>query len=494
MSTIIVVILLLVVVLVAGSIVLSRTTYQVQSAPDTEYLELEGNWVRYRVAGGGPPVVLVHGWLSSGEIWERLAGRLAQRFTVYTLDLTGFGESDKPRSGYGVRYGSRLLYAFCAHFGLTRAAVVGHDVGGAMAVKLAADHPDVVGRIVLVATPADEDQIDLPTLLWLATLPLVGPIFYTLGRLLRPLRRLWMRPFVLDSENLTEEAVDDSSRSTPAAVTKTLGVMRREIARGRLTRQAGIVKVPVLVIAGEEDQIVDPQAAEDWARTVSAEVVFLEECGHLPMIERPGEFDARVLVFLTGDQRYLDTITEWSEEMDGEEGGDVTAAEIPEESSFPPRAEPGTSESDPPEPEDAHSEDRPNVIRKQDGRYPPRDRSYEDAKDRYDASHDPSNEQHSDANAGNGAERRPRSRPRRTGDEAGPLPDIPRDLFEWPESLKEARPWDRSRETGRPVGEEPGEDVVSGEEEPGEEVDPKEDAEPPEEDAAPEDPKEGPRH
>jgi pimeloyl-ACP methyl ester carboxylesterase len=502
MSTIIVVILLLVAVLVVGSIVLSRTTYQVQSAPDTEYLELEGNWIRYRVAGGGPPVVLVHGWLTSGEIWERLAGRLAQRFTVYTLDLTGFGESDKPRSGYGVRYGSRLLYAFCAHFGLTRAAVIGHDLGGAMAVKLAADHPDVVGRIILVATPADEDQLDLPTLLWLATLPVVGPIFYTLGRLLRPLRRLWMRPFVLDSENLTEEAVDDSSKATPAAVTKTLSVMRREIARGRLTRQAGIVKVPVLVIAGEEDQIVDPQAAEDWARTVSAEVVFLEECGHLPMLERPGEFDARVLVFLTGDQRYLDTITEWPEEIDGEGGGDVTAAEMPEESSFPARAEPGTSEpgtsepgaSESEPPEDAPSGDRPNVIRKQDGRYPPRDRSYEEAEDRYDASHDPSNEQHSDPNTGNGAERRPRSRPRRAGDEAGPLPEIPRDLFEWPDSLKEARPWDRSRETGRPIGEEPGEDVVSDEEEPGEEVDSREDAEPPEEDAAPpEDPREGPR-
>ena len=494
MSTIVIVILLLVVVLVVGSIVFSRTTYQVQSAPDTEYLELEGNWIRYRVAGGGPPVVLVHGWLSSGEIWERLAERLAQRFTVYTLDLTGFGESDKPVSGYGVRYGSRLLYAFCAHFGLTRAAVIGHDVGGAMAVKLAADHPDVVGRIVLVATPADENQIDLPTLLWLATLPIVGPIFYALGRLLRPLRRLWMRPFVFDSENLTEEVVDDSIKPTPAAVTKTLGVMRREIARGRLTRQAGIVKVPVLVIAGEEDQIVDPQAAEDWARTVSAEVVFLEECGHLPMLERPGEFDARVLVFLTGDQRYLDTITEWPEEINGEGERDVSAAEMPEESSFPARAEPGASESAPPEPEAAPSEDRPNVVRKKDGRYPPRDRDYEDAEDRDDASQDPSAErQHSDPNVGNGTERRPRSRPRRTGDEAGPLPEIPRDLFEWPESLKEARPWDRSRETQRPVGEEPGEAVGPDEEHRGEEADSKEGAEPPEEDAAPEDPKEGPR-
>src|SRR4051794_8973556 len=255
MSTIIVVILLLVVVLVAGSIVLSRTSYQVQSAPDTEYLELEGNWVRYRVAGGGPPAGLVHGWLSSGEIWERLAGRLAQRFTVYTLDLTGFGESDKPRSGYGVRYGSRLLYAFCAHFGLTRAAVVGHDVGGAMAVKLAADHPDVVGRIILVATPADENQIDLPTFLWLATLPVVGPVFYTLGRFVKPVRRLWMRPFVLDPEDLTEEVVDDAGKPTPAAVAKTLSVMRREIARGRLVRQAGTIKVSALIVVGEEDQI-----------------------------------------------------------------------------------------------------------------------------------------------------------------------------------------------------------------------------------------------
>ncbi|MDQ4083184.1 MAG: alpha/beta hydrolase, partial [Actinomycetota bacterium] len=146
MSSIIIVILVLVCVFVAASIALSRTTQAVENARDTEYLELEGNWVRYSVTGGGPPVVLVHGWLSSSRVWEPLASRLAQRFTVYALDLAGFGDSDKPISGYGIRYGSRLLYAFCAHFGLTRVAVVGHDIGGTMAVKLAADHPDVVGR------------------------------------------------------------------------------------------------------------------------------------------------------------------------------------------------------------------------------------------------------------------------------------------------------------------------------------------------------------
>src|SRR5918911_2770847 len=132
MSIVLIVVLLLVGVFVVASVVLGRMTYEVENAGDLEYLELEGNWIRYRVTGGGPPVVLVHGWLTSGRIWEQLAGRLAQRFTVYTLDLSGFGESDKPLSGYGIRNGSRFLYAFCAHFGLTRANVIGHDLGGAL--------------------------------------------------------------------------------------------------------------------------------------------------------------------------------------------------------------------------------------------------------------------------------------------------------------------------------------------------------------------------
>src|SRR5919199_3713593 len=244
MSIVLLMILLLVGVFVVASVVLGRMTYEVENAGDMEYLELEGNWIRYRVTGGGSPVVLVHGWLTSGRIWEQLADCLAQRFTVYTLDLAGFGDSDKPISGYGIRHGSRLLYAFCAHFGLTRTAVVGHDIGGAMATKLAADHPDVVGRLVLVATPAEEDQIDLPTFLWLATLPVVGPVFYASGRFLKPLRRLWMRPFVLDPKDLTEEVMEDAGKPTPAAVSKTLGGTPREIARGRLAPPARIGKGP----------------------------------------------------------------------------------------------------------------------------------------------------------------------------------------------------------------------------------------------------------
>jgi pimeloyl-ACP methyl ester carboxylesterase len=441
MSVVLIILILAVVLFVGVSLALGRTAHEVHSARDTEYLELEGSWIRYNVIGGGPPVLLVHGWLSSSRVWEQLAGRLAQRFTVYTLDLTGFGESDKPLSGYGVRYGSRLLYAFCAHFGLTRTNVIGHDIGGDMAVKLAADHPDVVGRLVLVATPADDEQMDLPTPLWLATLPVVGPLFYSVGRLLRPVRRLWLRPFVANLDDLTEEAVEDAARSTPAAVGKTLSVTRREISGGRLARQARIIKVPVLLIAGERDQIVDPQAVGWWARNADqAEVSLLDGCGHMPMIERTAEFNAQVLAFLTGDERYLEYVEETSEadeEVEVEEMTSEPVAEREEDLAY--REEEASDDAtvdltpreDGPAAEEEPVRDSPSIHQKRGGSYSRGDQETEPR----------------DGSSGNGTEERARrDRPAPEDFGEGSVPEVPEHLFRWPDAWNEFRPPQRSRD------------------------------------------------
>jgi pimeloyl-ACP methyl ester carboxylesterase len=415
MSITLIVLFVVVALILAASIVLGRDAREVESARDTEYLELEGVWIRYDVIGGGPAVVLVHGWLSSSRIWEQLAGRLAQRFTVYTLDLSGFGESDKPLSGYGIRNGSRLLYAFCAHFGLARANVIGHDLGGAMAVKLAADHPDVVGRLVVVSAPADEDQIDLPTTLWLVTVPVVGPIFYALGRVARPVRRLWMRPFVADSEDLTDVIVDDAGRSTPAAVSKTLSISRRELSRGRLARQARIIKIPLLVVAGDEDQIVDPQSVGVWAGGVErAEIFLIDECGHMPMVERVAEFNARILAFLTGDARYLDyvpPVTEAREEVETHHdlGGE-------EESATTGPSDDTVDLSPPPTELEPERDSAPRVVRKRGGTYPARSRPQQPYTD-------PIKEQPTSGD-----------RARREPSDEDFLPELPDDLFDWPET------------------------------------------------------------
>ncbi len=490
MSTVIIVAIAVVFVVVVASAMVGRTDYEVESARDTEFVELEGHWIRYNVIGGGPPVILVHGWLLSSRIWEQLSRRLAQRFTVYTLDLTGFGESDKPTTGYGVRYGSRLLYSFCAHFGIARASVIAHDLGGNMAVKLASDHPDLVGRLVLVSTPADDSQIDLPTALWLTTLPVVGSLFFMLGRLLRPVRWLWMRHFVLDSKDLPEEALEDPAQTTPAAASKTLTVTRAEISGSRLLRQASIIKVPVLLVAGEQDRIVDSQSVSDWGKSIGqAEVALLENCGHLPMVERAGELGARILAFLTGDERYMDYAREVpaaASESPAERGiPEPDEAELAANESGKPGETVAAPDSKRPEtpgdlrwefgvgdkarprrvirPKLHESQDREGVPEEVEdaGRYP-------DAQDE-SARKPPSIPRRRDENAQEAPpapENRPpftedtenreerRQRPRREASGAGRIPEFPGDLFQWSE--KPRRPGSHRIPKSRPEESEEG--------------------------------------
>ena len=302
MVAVVILVLVLVAIFLVTSLALARSSKEVESARDTEYVELDGSYIRYRITGDGPPLLLVHGWLLSSRIWDRLAEQLADRFTVYSLDLKGFGESDKPLSGYGVRHGGRLLYLFCSRFGLNRATVVGHDIGGGMAVKLAVDHPEMVGNLVLLAVPADEEQVDLPTLLWLTTLPVVGPAFYALGQYIGPLRSLWLRPFVLHNRDLPGAVAKDAGKSVPAAVRKTHDALRQEVPERRLVSQARGVGVPVLLVAGEEDQIVDPESVEAWAGIFGrSQIHLIRRCGHLPMVECHKELGDLILGFVSGE-------------------------------------------------------------------------------------------------------------------------------------------------------------------------------------------------
>jgi len=261
-----------------------------------------------------------------------------------------------------------------------------------------------------------------------------------------------MRPFVLDPHDLSDEVIEDAGRSTAAAVGSTLSVARREISRGRLARQARIIKVPLLLIAGEEDQIVDPQAVGAWARSVEqAEVCLLDECGHLPMIERTAEFNAQILAFLTGDARYLD-YAEAASSPDEEDLEYVEEAEVGPPEKGEGVAPPGELAPPPQEttdlaarhanPDDAEIEGHratPNVIRRQGDRYPARNQ---------EAEPEPPGPPSGDG-AGDGAED-DRSRAGRTPSDEDVIPELPEDLFDWPDARNEFRPreWPKTGSAG----------------------------------------------
>jgi pimeloyl-ACP methyl ester carboxylesterase len=119
---------------------------------DAWQLELHGHRVIYRTAGSGPPVVLIHGMVNSSRHWERVALRLADRYTLIAPDLIGHGDSATPRGDYSLGAHAAVIRDLLAVLGVERATIVGHSLGGGVAMQFFYQFPQRVERLVLVSS------------------------------------------------------------------------------------------------------------------------------------------------------------------------------------------------------------------------------------------------------------------------------------------------------------------------------------------------------
>jgi pimeloyl-ACP methyl ester carboxylesterase len=115
-------------------------------------IRLHGHRLHYRVGGQGPLLVLVHGITNSSATWEPVLATLGQRFTVIAPDLLGHGDSAKPRGDYSLGANASLLRDFMLALGHERATLVGHSLGGGIAMQVAYQFPERVERLVLVSS------------------------------------------------------------------------------------------------------------------------------------------------------------------------------------------------------------------------------------------------------------------------------------------------------------------------------------------------------
>ena len=117
-------------------------------------VRVRGADLHYEVCGRGDPVVLCHGFLDNCSVWKDLAETMAGKHTVVLYDQRGHGLSDKPRGDYSVRSLAEDLHGLILGLHLDRAALVGHSLGGMIALTLALEHPPLVSKLVLVCTTA----------------------------------------------------------------------------------------------------------------------------------------------------------------------------------------------------------------------------------------------------------------------------------------------------------------------------------------------------
>src|SRR5215207_10553122 len=117
-----------------------------------EEISLHGHKVGFRAAGSGPPLVLLHGITSTSEAWRKVMPRLAERYTVVAPDMVGHGRSAKPRGDYSLGAYAAGVRDLLAVLGFERGTVVGHSLGGGIAMQFAYLFPEYVERMVLISS------------------------------------------------------------------------------------------------------------------------------------------------------------------------------------------------------------------------------------------------------------------------------------------------------------------------------------------------------
>jgi pimeloyl-ACP methyl ester carboxylesterase len=119
---------------------------------ETWEMELHGHRVMYRMAGSGPPVVLIHGMVNSSRHWEAVATQLASDYTVIAPDLIGHGDSATPRGDYSLGAHAAAIRDLLAVIGIERATIVGHSLGGGVAMQFFYQFPQRTERLVLISS------------------------------------------------------------------------------------------------------------------------------------------------------------------------------------------------------------------------------------------------------------------------------------------------------------------------------------------------------
>lgn len=285
-----------------------------------EFVDLAGGRrarVCYHVAGDGPAIVLLHGWAASWYLWQDTMLALAEDgYRVYAPDHIGCGDSSKPLCLYTPQDYDAYLSGFLAALRLERVILVGHSLGGHIALSYALNHPQQVVQLALV-DPAFSPLRQLARtraglLLVLAGLPLIGELLLTLTphRLLRRILGRqhggFYRPDRLPPAFLDRMVVDYLDHASPLVCNSirylsifSLPVLRRIRPDADLLPRLGELTAPALLVWGEQDALLNPAAYALLAAAlphVTARPIV--EAGHTPPMEAPGEFQRALFDFL----------------------------------------------------------------------------------------------------------------------------------------------------------------------------------------------------
>jgi pimeloyl-ACP methyl ester carboxylesterase len=255
--------------------------------------------LHYLEAGRGAPVVLLHGLGGDGSRWGPNIDPLAQSFHVFALDQIGFGQSDKPLANYHTGMLAEFLVDFLKAVGVPKASLVGNSMGAGVALHTAVHFPNAVDKIVLADgggyRSAEASRSGAPTMT-----PEAQRRRNIQNSVTREETREFFKILFHDKSLVTDKMVDEQLAMRLRSAF-TITKMQEAGARGSLSEQeVRGVKAPTLVVWVKYDELADPAGADRLAQAIpGSRKVMIDNCGHMPQIEKAAEFNQLVREFLS---------------------------------------------------------------------------------------------------------------------------------------------------------------------------------------------------
>jgi pyruvate dehydrogenase E2 component (dihydrolipoamide acetyltransferase) len=251
-----------------------------EAGPKYEMAELDLGALRYAKRGdGGPVVLLIHGFGGDLDNWLFNIDALAEVATVYALDLPGHGQSVKRLAEPTIAGLAQAVLAFMDKLGIEAAHLVGHSMGGAVAMHVARDAPQRVRSLALIAPAGLGAEVNRRYL--------EGFVAASSRRELKPVVETLFADKALVTRQLLENLLKYKRID---GVDEALRALSRELAGSAGSAPAMPSGLPVLVVWGKEDQVIPAIAASALGTGVTSEV--LEAAGHMVQMEAAKEVNA----------------------------------------------------------------------------------------------------------------------------------------------------------------------------------------------------------
>jgi pimeloyl-ACP methyl ester carboxylesterase len=266
-----------------------------------EIVDVGGVGVHYIDRGSGPPVILIHGFGGHTFSYRHNIPMLAEHHRVIALDLKGFGYSERPAVGdYSLAEQAQLVLGLMDELGIGSASIVGHSMGGEVAMRIATAAPERVENLVLVASVSGDRFPTLPPT------PIIKPFMPFLSRLAA--RFLLKRGFY-DPSRLTDE-IREGYRA-PRRVRGFMGGVYQLLRDARHDPPIEYEKItlPTLILWARAEKLPGSILTKLRKHLPHAKVKYVEEAGHLLLEEQPESVNREILRFIQSAERSIEPVT-----------------------------------------------------------------------------------------------------------------------------------------------------------------------------------------